>query len=360
MTRYIKKLSKKTGMMPGSVVYVGVDRPDPTRIDVIDFSAEQMTEVHDISVEECRPYRESKNMTWINVIGVHNTDMIKKMGELFDIPALALEDITNTGQRPKSEELNDAIFFVMKMLYLDKEHNRIRSEQVSVVFSENLVVSFQEVAGDVFQPVRDRLAKTIPRVRTLYSDYLAYSLIDAVVDHYYVILETVGEQIEALEEELIANATREHLGRLHDLKRELLLMRRATWPLREVLGFVERTESDHIHEQFRPYWRDLYEHVIQVIDNVETFRDMASGLLDLYMTSISNRMNEVMKVLTVIATIFIPLGFLAGVYGMNFDPEAGPLNMPELHLPFGYLMFWGLVVVLGGGMVLYFRRKKWF
>jgi len=356
----MKKISKKVGLGPGSVVYIGVDRPGPARIDVIDYSEDKLTEIHDVSVEDCLPYRDSSNTTWINVTGVHDTDVIQKIGKQFDIPPLALEDIANTGQRPKSEELSRGIFFILKMLYFDAKTNRIRSEQVSFIFSERLVISFQEVAGDVFQPVRERLARTVPRTRMMHADYLAYSLIDAIVDQYFVILETIGEHIEGLEEELINSAEQEHLGQLHDLKRELLLMRRATWPLREVIGFVERTESSHIDDQFRPYWRDLYEHVVQVIDNVETFRDMVSGLLDLYMTSISNRMNEVMKVLTVIATIFIPLGFLSGVYGMNFDPDISPFNMPELRLPYGYLLFWGLVFVIGGGMVLYFRRKKWF
>jgi magnesium transporter len=221
------------------------------------------------------------------------------------------------------------------------------------------VLSFQERPGDVFEPIRERLRKTSPRVRFMNSDYLAYTLIDAIVDHYFVVLESVAANIEDVEDALIKNPQSEDLEAIHDLKRQLIMMRKATWPLREVVGGLERLETDLVKDSTSPYLRDLYEHTIQVIDTVETFRDIVSGLLDVYLSSVSNKMNEVMKVLTLIATIFIPLGFLAGVYGMNFDTSISVLNMPELGLRYGYIIFWIVAICIGGGLYLYFKRKKW-
>jgi magnesium transporter len=251
------------------------------------------------------------------------------------------------------------IFLVLKMVHGNTAAGEIQSEQFSFVVGDNFVISFQEREGDVFEPVRDRIRKTIPRVRFMNSDYLAYTLVDAIVDGYYAVLETFGERIESMEDLLVKDPRTESLEAIHDLKRQLILMRKAVWPLREVVSGLDRAESPLVKLETRAYLRDLYEHTIQVIDTVETFRDMVSGLLDIYMSSVSNKMNEVMKVLTIIATIFIPLGFLAGVYGMNFDAAAGPYNMPELGFRYGYLTFWAAAVLIGGGLFFFFKRKKW-
>jgi magnesium transporter len=273
--------------------------------------------------------------------------------------ALVLEDIVNTGQRPKLEDADEHMFLVLKMLYGDSNNGDLKAEQVSVVFGKNWVITFQETGEDVFDIVRKRIKKTVPRVRFMTSDYLAYALVDAVVDHYFIALEHLGEEIEVLDDAVSENPKPEHLNKIRDLKKQLIFMRKAVWPLREVIGGLERTESKLIKESTEPYIRDLYEHTIQVIDTVETYRDMVSGLLDLYHTGVSNRMNDIMKVLTIFATIFIPLGFLAGVYGMNFDTGASPFNLPELGFRFGYPMFWGAVVVVAGGLLWFFRRKNW-
>jgi len=359
MTRFIKNHSKKAGLRPGEMTFIGDRKIEHPVISIIDFDAENLRELKADRIEDCLPFRDSSNISWIDISGVHDIEAIRKIGEHFKLHPLVLEDIVNTGLRPKFEEGDDYLFISLKMIYKTGSDGDYGSEQVSIVFGENFILSFQEKEGDVFDPVRERIRKTIPRVRFMKSDYLAHALIDAVVDNYFHILEDVGERIEDIEEALVDNPTAEDLSQIHNLKRELILMRRRVWPLREVVGSLERTESRLINQVTGPYIRDLYEHVIQVIDTVETFRDMVSGLLDTYMSSVSNRMNEVMKVLTIIATIFIPLGFLAGVYGMNFDRGAGSMNMPELGLPFGYIGFWGITLLISGGLYLFFRRKGW-
>ena len=350
---------KKLGLKPGSVVYVGEQRDHDVSIDIIDYTDVKLNQVKVSRVEDAFPYRDSKTTTWININGIHNTEIVEKLGAHFHLHALLLEDLVNAGHRPKLEENPDNLFIVLKMLQYDEGNHTIVKEQISIVFNKNIVISFQEKEGDVFGDVRNRLHRTNPRIRFLNSDYLAYALIDAIVDHYFVVLEHIGERVEDLEDRLMDDPRPEHLTTIRNLKREMLSMRRAVWPLREILAALERSETKLIHHETRPYLRDLYEHVIQVIDNVETYRETVSSLQDIYLSSVSNKMNEVMKVLTIIATIFIPLGFLAGVYGMNFDTETSPLNMPELGSPYGYLGFWGMVLLVAMGLVWFFRRKKW-
>ncbi len=359
MTLYIKKAKKKLGLKPGSVVYVGEKRVEKVTVDVIDYTESDLKEKRVDNIEECFPFKESPTMSWINITGIHETDTVEKIGKHFDMHPLVLEDIVNTGQRPKMEDTGEYIFVVLKMLYKADEDGELAAEQVSILFGKNWVITFQEKPQDVFEFVRQRIKRTVPRVRFMTADYLAYTLIDAAVDHYFLALEDIGERIEALEDEIANSPKPESLATIRELKKQLIFMRKAVWPLREVIGGLERTESKLIKDSTEPYIRDLYEHTIQVIDTVETFRDMMSGLLDLYHTGVSNRMNEVMKVLTIFASIFIPLGFLAGVYGMNFDTGASPFNLPELGLRFGYLMFWGAVVLVAGGLLWFFRHRRW-
>jgi magnesium transporter len=264
-----------------------------------------------------------------------------------------LEDILHTGQRPKFEDFEKYIFIVFKMLYFDENGDDILEEQISIILGSNYVISFQEKEGDVFNPVRERIRAGRFQIKKRKIDYLAYALIDAVVDNYFLILEKIGEKIEDLEEELLDNPTPETLQTIHHLKRKLISLRKSVWPLREVIGGLERGESALFHKSTSIYLKDVYDHTIQVIDTIETFRDMVSGMLDMYLSNLSNKMNEVMKVLTIIATIFIPLTFIAGIYGMNFE------FMPELKWHWGYFLIWGLMIVVGIAMVFYFRRKKW-
>ena len=359
MARRLSRQSKKTGLKPGSVVYVGKERTEKADIDIIDYTESEHHEKRSTNVEDCFPFKDSPTVTWINIDGIHEPELVERIGQHFGIHPLVLEDIVNTGHRPKMEDAAEYIFVVLKMLYYGRDNDDLTAEQVSVLLGKNWVITFQETGEDVFGAVRQRIEQTVPRVRLMNPDFLAYSLLDAVVDHYFVVLEKIGDEIEALEDEISENPKMESLETIRHLKRQLILLRKVVWPLREVIGGLERTESGLINESTGPYVRDLYEHTIQVIDTVETYRDMVSGLLDLYHTGVSNRMNEIMKVLTIFATIFIPLGFLAGVYGMNFNTSSSPYNMPELGFRFGYIMFWVVVAVVAGGLLWFFRRKKW-
>ena len=359
MSRIMKSSSAKIGLKPGTVKYIGEARTSAVTIEVIDFTKDTLTEVILSEFEDISAFRSDKTLSWINIIGLHEAATIEKIGTLFDIHPLVLEDIVNTGLRPKIEEYDNYIFISLKMISLT-DKKTIKTEQVSLILADHYLLTFQEDIGDVFEPVRNRIRKTVPRNRLIHSDYLAHALIDAVVDHYFTVLEDIGSSIEEVEEKLIAKVDDDCLETIHTLKRELTIFRKPVWPLREVIGGLERSDSKLISKVVRPYIRDLYEHVIQVIDTTETFRDMVTGLLDLYLSQVSNRMNEVMKVLTIIATIFIPLGFLAGVYGMNFDTGISPFNMPELGFKYGYIFFWSLVVLVGGGLTVFFKKKRWF
>jgi magnesium transporter len=355
----LRSAARKHGLKPGTVIYVGKEQTKDAHIDIMDYTDLELVEKRVTTADECFPYKESSTLTWMNVDGIHHTDLVEKLGAHFGIHPLVLEDIVNTGHRPKMEDTEEYIFVILKMLYGDAKNGGLKSEQISVLFGKNWVITFQETGEDVFDLVRKRIRKTVPRVRLMTADYLAYTLVDAVVDHYFLVLEQMGEVIEELDDAVSDDPRPEHLNKIRDVKRELLFLRKAIWPLREVIGGLERAESELIKPSTGPYLRDLYEHTIQVIDTVETFRDMMSGLLDLYHTGVANHMNEIMKVLTIFATIFIPLGFLAGVYGMNFDTGASAFNLPELGMRFGYPMFWGVVVLVAGGLLWFFRRKNW-
>ena len=347
------KRSQKKGLSPGSLVHVGERKVDQPRITLIDYDGDQFLEKEVATVEECFPFNETSTVTWINIDGVHDADVIEKLGRAFGLHSLIQEDIMTTSQRPKLDDLETSFYVVSRMVELNGEGKEIVTEQLSLIFGRNFVLSFQERPGDMFDPVRERIRHGKGRIRKLGPDYLAYALLDAVVDHYFVVLETVGERIETLEDELVADPRQETLHTIHALKREMLFFRKSVWPLREVVAALERTESPLIQPSTNIFLRDVYDHVIQAIDNVETFRDMLSGMLETYLSSVSNRMNQVMKILTIISTIFIPLTFLVGVYGMNFE------HMPELKWRFGYFFVWGIMIAVGVGLVYFFKRKKW-
>jgi magnesium transporter len=353
MTRLAKKMSKKAGLPPGTLVHVGVKTGEPVNITLMDYTEGEFQEERAEKVEECFPFKDKPTVTWINVDGVHQVEIIEKIGKEYDIHPLVLEDIVNTDQRPKLEEFDEFIFVVLKMLNWDDENAVVQSEQVSLLIGPNFVISFQERPGDVFDPIRDRLRQAKGRIRKMRADYLAYALVDAIVDNYFVVLERLGDRIELVQEDLVGDPTPESLLVIQGLKRELLFLRKSVWPLREVASGLERSESPIVCDSTRVYLRDVYDHTIQVIDALETCRDLVSGMLDIYLSSISNKMNEVMKTLTIIATIFIPLTFVAGLYGMNFE------FMPELHWRLAYPLVLLVMVVIGILMMFYFRRKRW-
>jgi magnesium transporter len=360
MSRLRGILSRKAGLPPGTLVYVGEKKAEKVKITVIDYSEDRCEKKVFRKIEDVFPYRGSPSVTWINIDGLHVVDIIEKTGAHFDIHPLVMEDILNTNQRPKVEDHEDYIFLSFRMTIYDEGSGEVKQEQVSLVLGPDYVISFQEKEGDVFDAIRGRIMTGKGRIRRMGADYLAYSLLDAVVDGYFGVIEKLGDRIETLEEELIEDPGPGTLQTIHDLKREVLYLRKSIWPLREVVSHLEKSESTLIADSTDPYLRDVYDHTIQVIDALETYRDLLSGMVDLYLSSVSNRMNEVMKVLTIIATIFIPLTFIAGIYGMNFDPDSSPYNMPELAWYWGYPLTMFAMLVVALLMVLYFRRKNWF
>lgn len=359
MVKLFQKVSKKAGLSPGTPVFVGDKKAEEIRITVIDYNADifEMKEMK--RVEECFPYKEKSTVTWINVNGLHEVAVIQDLGKCYGWHPLIVEDILNTHQRTKMDVFDDHIFISLKMLTYNSEAKTLGAEQLSLLAGDNYVITFQEKKGDIFDPLRNRIKNSKGRVRKVGADYLAYALIDSVVDNYFKVLENIGEVIEEMEEDLVTNPVPDTLQRIHDLKKVMIYLRKSVWPLREIISGLQREESPLIKESTNIYIRDLYDHTIQVIDTVETFRDMISGMLDVYLSSISNRMNEIMKVLTIFAVIFIPLTFIAGIYGMNFNPEKSPFNMPELNWYLGYPFALGLMAIVGLGMLFYFRRKNW-
>jgi len=353
MPRFIKKQLRKAGASPGTLIHIGEQKVDETQMTLIDYDEEHLQERVLDGIEEAFPLKDLPTVTWINIDGLHQLDIIEKVGRHFNIHPLVLEDIVNTGQRPKTEEFEDLIFVVLKMLHYDENLEKITSEQFSLVLGPNFLISFQEIQGDVFRTVRERIRKPKTRIRKAGCDYLAYALIDAIVDHYFLILEKLGENIEALEEDLLENPSPETLQTLHEMKREMIYLRKQIWPIRELINSLVKGESSLINESTRLFFRDIYDHTIQIIDTIESYRDILSGMLDIYLSTLSNKMNEVMKVLTIIATIFIPITFVAGIYGMNFK------FMPELEWRWGYVMVWAIIVVVVGIMISYFKKKKW-
>jgi magnesium transporter len=353
MARFLKKRSKKAGLPPGTLIYIGEKGHLQPRVTIIDYDQENYLEKEITSFEECLAYKHKPGVTWINVEGIHHIANLEKLGECFNLHPLVLEDILNTDQRPKLEDFGDYLYLVLKMLNFKDESREIEAEQVSLVLGPNYVISFYDSNGQVFNSVRERVKAGVGRIRKSGADYLAYTLLDFIVDHYFLILEKMGETIEFFEEELVTSPTAKTLRSIHKLKLDMILLRKSVWPLREVINRLYRLESSLVKEATGVYLKDVYDHAIQVIDTIETFRDMLSGMVDIYLSSVSNKLNETMKVLTIIATIFIPLTFIAGVYGMNFK------HMPELDWIYGYpliLLFMGGIALL---MLFYFKKKKW-
>jgi len=295
-------------------------------------------------------------LVWVNVDGLGDAETLRKLGEIFGIHKLALEDVIHVHQRSKVEDYEDHLFIVARMLFDADE--KVRTEQISIFLSEGKVLTFQERKGDCLEPVRERIRKGKGRIRGAGADYLAYAILDAVVDAWFPLLEKFGDSLEELEDKVLGAPDKETVEKIHQVKRDLLEIRRTIWPMRETTSSLLREET-LISEETHLYLRDCYDHVIQILDIVESYREIATGLMDLYLSSVSNRMNEVMKVLTIIATIFIPLSFIAGVYGMNFNPEVSPLNMPELNWKYGYLAVWTVMAAIGGIMILFFVRRGW-
>ena len=346
--------SEKSGLPPGTLVHIGEEFGKATLVTIIDYNQEQFQETVVNNIEDTFPFRDTQTVSWINIDGLLDVAAIEKIGNHFGLHPLIQEDIVNTQQRPKTEDFGDYIFIILRMLSYDEPLGAVKNEQVSLILGKNFVLSFQEDVGDVWDNLRDRIRKNKGQVRKEGADYLAYSLMDAIVDNYFIILEKAGEDIEGIEEKLLLAPTRATLPAIYGLKREMLVLRKGVWPLREVVNALGHGENPLVKASTKIYLRDIYDHTIQVIDTIENYRDMISTLVDVYLSSVSNRLNEIMKVLTILSSIFIPLTFIVGVYGMNFQ------HMPELKMTWTYPALLAFMLVVALMMVGYFKRKKWF
>ncbi len=345
------------GTAPGTLTEVPAAQAAPLRIRLIRYSADEITVKDDVQAEECRPQLQQDGVTWVHVQGHPSKAALRELGSAFQLHALALEDVLNTGQRPKVESFDDQLFVVVSMPLMEGE--TVSVDQVSLFLGSNFLISFCVGAFTPFESIVKRLRDDKSHLRFQDADYLLHSLLDMVIDQGFPVLESFGLQLEDLEYQVLRTAGDGTLEKIHTVRRELILLRRMLWPQREVINQLQRGEHELIREGTILYLRDCYDHTIQVMELLETYRDMSGGMLEIYLTSVSNRMNDVMRLLTVIATIFIPLTFIVGVYGMNFDRGAGAWSMPELGWSFGYLLVWLVMIVIALSMVLFFRRRGW-
>lgn len=349
-----RKKTSKPGTAPGHLTH---DPAAPrSRVDAISYGPGEVVELEITDVMELRELRGKRPVLWVNVSGLGDVGTLATLGELFGLHPLALEDVVHVPQRPKVETYADVLFIVLQMTTLESAPS---AEQVSLFIGDDFVVTFQEHAGDCLDAVRERIRRGGGRIRGSGADYLGYALVDAIVDQYFPVLDAFVDRMESLEDQVVAARTTDVHTALYELRQEGRALRRVIWPLRDALGTLAREHHPRVNEETRLYFRDCHDHAFQLIEIVESSRDTANGLMDLHISIASQRMNEVMKVLTIIATIFIPLSWVAGVYGMNFDPDSSPWNMPELNWWLGYPMALGMMAVLAGGMLFYFRRKGW-
>lgn len=341
----------RIGAPPGTLHYTGEERTERIRLTLIEYNESDYFEKEFYDLSDCLSNVKANMVKWINVDGIHKTEVIETLGKYYSIHPLTMEDIVHVDQRPKFEDYEHYLFTVMKMIsYTDV----VNSEQLAILLLENTVISFQEVqGGDAFDIIRNRLRQAKGRIRKLGADYLAYALMDAVVDYYFTAIEKIGDKIEIIEEDIIENNDKKSLMELYDLKREMIFLRKQVWPMRDMINNLVRSETTLINSTTDIYLRDLSDHVTRIIDTVETYRDLLSGIMDIYLSTNSNKMNEVMKMLTIMSSIFIPVTFIVGVYGMNFD------HMPELKTQNGYYIVWAIMIAIIFGLLIYFRRKRW-
>lgn len=353
MARFLKKRDASMGEAPGSLIFIGEKKVDKVSAELIDYDDETLNEREFVISKDSPPSLKKDTVSWINICGLHDTAFIELAGGAFSLHPLTLEDIVNTGQRPKMEEYGPYLYFTMKMMRYEEKSGMIESEQLSIVLGRDYLITFQELPGDVFDPVRTRIRNGSGRVRKSGADYLAYALLDTIVDNYIFIIERLGEKIEAVEDLVGTKQNNDILERINDYKREINYLRKTVRPVREFILHLVRLDSDIIEERTKPFLRDLLDLSTQAVEITDTYRDMLSDQLAIYNTMISNRLNEIMKVLTIFSTVFIPLTFIAGIYGTNFE------YLPELGYRYAYFVFWGILVLIALLMLYFFRRKKW-
>ena len=347
------------GSTPGTL---DID-PDaaPSELVLIDYNQENAVRVQQISPEQCVYYLDTESVSWVDVRGLGSEDVLIKLGQVFNLHLLVLEDVVNVPQRPKVEDYKNHLVIITRMVIPDPDGKGFRSEQVSLILGKHYLLTLQEESSiDCFDPVRTRIRGSKGSIRQRGTDFLGYALWDAIIDGFFPVLEDFGERIEDLEDEVVHNPSQQTLGKIYQIKRDLLTLRRSIWPQRDAINALIRDKSPLLSEDVIVYFRDCYDHTVQIIDVIETYRELTTGLMDVYLSAVSNKMNEIMKLLTVISTIFIPLTFIAGVYGMNFNPEASPFNMPELNWYLGYPACWAIMIVVASSLIIFFWRKGWF
>ncbi|HEY9609497.1 magnesium/cobalt transporter CorA [Allocoleopsis sp.] len=349
----------KPGTLPGTLIIE--EDATPSKIVLIDYNESNATRLQVANPEDCARYLDTESVSWVDVQGLGSEDILKRLGKVFDLHPLVLEDVVNVPQRPKVEDYDDQLVIIAQMVMLKEKGDGFWIEQVSFVLGKHYLLTVQEEPQrDCFGPVRDRIRNNKGIVRKAGPDYLAYALLDAVIDGFFPVLEDYGERIEALENEVMLNPTRHTLEKIYQVRRELLALRRSIWPQRDAINTLIRAGSNLMRPDVSIYLRDCYDHAVQVMDMVETYRELASGLMDVYLSSVSNKMNEIMKFLTVMSSIFIPLTFIAGIYGMNFNTEKSPLNMPELNWYWGYPLCLATMAAIAAALCLFFWRRGWF
>ncbi|MBI9080446.1 MAG: magnesium/cobalt transporter CorA [Pseudodesulfovibrio sp.] len=353
MARFLKKFDKKSGMPPGSLIFIGRQKTETPRLRIIDYDIEMMRDEFIQTIDDAVWAKETETTSWINIDGLHEPELIKTVGDKFNLPPMMLEDILNTGQRPKIEEHPDHIFISIKMLFLDDDQGQVKAEQLSAVLAKNYLITFQEQPGDVFEPVRERIKRQNGRLRKLGPDYLLYTLIDCVLDNYLKVIEKMGERIEEMEDEVLGNPVSELLEEINLYRREIAYIRKSVRPAREIISRINKLESDIISADILPYLRDLSDIAELSVDSAEIYKEMLASHITTYNMAMGNRLNEIMQFLTIFATIFIPLTFLAGIYGMNFDV------IPELHYKYGYFVLLSIMVAVTITMLLYFKKRRW-
>ncbi|MDC7228444.1 MAG: magnesium/cobalt transporter CorA [Spirochaetales bacterium] len=353
MARFLKNKDASIGRAPGEIIFIGKQKVDESTIDLIDYDDKTLNERELGDITEGLSCMNSNTVTWMNINGLHDTPLIKSIGNGFGLHALVMDDIVNTGQRPKMKDHDDYIFFNLKMMDYDDEDGEVKSEQLSIILGKKFLLTFQECPGDIFQPVRDRIRKNKGRIRQSGTDYLAYTLLDTICDNYIYIIERLGERIEELEDEILDNPNKKVLTRINDYKREMNYLRKTVRPVKEFLILFSKIESDLIQKETVPFLKNLLDLTSQALEAIDAYRDMLSDHLNIYNTGINNRLNEIMKLLTIFSAIFIPLTFIAGIYGTNFD------NVPELHFRYSYFIMWGVFLVITISMLSLFKRRRW-
>lgn len=351
---------KKKGMSPGSLIFTGEKKTETVSISLFDYNSGNFIETKIDNLTELEKYKNNSNITWINIVGLHDINVLERIGNIFNIHPLVLEDILNVSHNPKIEDYESYLFLVVKMINYVESSNKLDIEQVSLIIGKNYIITFQEKNGDVFDPIRERIRTAKGLIRKYSEDYLGYRILDSIIDNYFSVLESFDERIEDIEDQILTDPDESSLEEIHHLRKELIKLRRAVSPLREMIFTIEKEKFNFIQKTTFVYLRDLSDHIKQIIDTIENYREFINGLLEVYLSNASHRMNEVVKLLTIISTIFIPLTFIVGIYGMNFRTDASRWNMPELDWAFGYPFVMILMVVIAVTLIIFFKKKRWF